>query len=366
MLARLAVMLLVFGTGAHANDENDLDPEYAKELEDSRPDVDAEFAKDPHGYNADRDMLGFQENDDTESNNAAFKKGGYKGEDDVMHEVESEESVLARFEVHFKEMDKNNDNRLDWHELDTHLREAMVKRFKHKGEESKNEAHEKHIEWDTDGDGHVTLKEYVAEEIRKHEAELDGTIHMTPQGGNAAKEEEEARTASITAHATGMFNFADENKNGKVDGKEFHVLLHPMHSEREQEYEVFKASNYIKHFDKNDDSALSLDELVMYDVPHAKTILAEWDTNKDGKLDKHEVQALQFAPISDDGNGATHVQEIEDELIYIMSTLADDQKTSHHENIEQKTISFENAKLNMFFFVHALDREAKHRAQTEL
>jgi hypothetical protein len=129
------------GGGAIIEHDLDLDEDGYDEhfIEDHMPDVDEGFAADPHGYNSDRDMLGFE--DETVSEDAP-------------------EKVEAKFDEHFLSMDGNSDGFLDYDEIDKQLRSAMLQHFLHQEEHAKRHAQDLFKASDEDQDGKLTAKEF--------------------------------------------------------------------------------------------------------------------------------------------------------------------------------------------------------------
>ena len=166
------------------------------------PATDAEFAADPHGYNADRDMLGFS--DDEADGNAELHQ---------------------KFNAHFDLVDSNNDGYLEHSELDARLRKAMLQRIQDRNATMMKASTKEHSSLDKNGDGMLDNAEYMA-----HWAPANTADHTSEEqkrlSDEIAKEAEQ--------YQQGKFRLADENTDGTLTAAEYLIIYAPHVSPRRE------------------------------------------------------------------------------------------------------------------------------------
>jgi hypothetical protein len=302
------LLLVVSVDGTEELDADGHDEQYVHEY---MPDVNEGFLEDPHGYNAERDMLGF--NDE---------------EVDAHNETLMEEKFVA----HFKEIDTNGDSFLDYNELDKRLRSAMLKRFANRGVHAKADAKKKMDQLDVNSDGKVSAEEWkveyewmgqLADEQMSHAlADEDGTV--TDEHALKDKQTSDA----LLKWEQKKFEIADRDLNG-LDVDELLVLLQPEFSDRKEEMELKEAEHYIAMMDQDGSKTLTEAELKKGD-PSSDQVFADIDSDGNGQLSAMEIKALHYPDMSDP---KVHLAEVEEEIGFILTNLK-----ANHEDEDAKTI----------------------------
>ena len=130
-------------------------------------------------------------------------------------------------------------------------------------------------------------------------------------------------------------------------------------SDRHEEVQLFEAEHYISEHDTDGSKTLSKKELATVYKAQAQYWMSQWDLNKDGELDKVEVQKEAF-PLNKDLR--TPPEIVDEEIRHLMQNLMwDDQTDSFAEGDEKDwQISKEQAKKHMEYFVAVHEEHAVH------
>ena len=77
-----------------------------------------------------------------------------------------------------------------------------------------------------------------------------------------------------------------------------------------------------------------------------------YDTNDDGALNMEEVHEFQFADITDP---LTHIQEVDEEIAFLMHQLVNDADASDASDVKTMTASKNSCHEQMHIFVHTVE-----------
>jgi Ca2+-binding EF-hand superfamily protein len=298
----------------HEFDEDGHDEAF---IDEHLPDVNEKF-EDDQGYNADRDMLGF--------------------DDETVSDIYATGHVEAKFQEHFLQLDTNADGFLDYSELDKQLRSTMLRHYLQAEEHAKRHANDLFVASDVDKDGKISSNEFFS-----HLESIEYDPKAMTSDGYAA-----VHKASQHGVYKKRFKFADENDDAALSAEEFYVYKYPEHSKRSREFHYLESELYISRFDTNHDTKLSqkeIDDAKEAVDPH---VFASYDLNEDGFLDKVELSRLHYPDVQDI---KTHIQKVDDEIEFLLQHISSE---DHGEGDDPKAIrlSRDECHEHKDYFVH--------------